>query len=151
MKRRQLAVVAVLVALVAGLFGAGTASAAPAKPAATTPSMYFSLVPANGKVNCFNYIGTLMPGSYVAVVSWSTTGPECFGVTSDRRIWHAWRGAGWQVMPGNGRADDSGDYYAEWADGSRSVSAVANGSNWCQAYTRAGGWDGVWYHADVCV
>ncbi|WIX85640.1 hypothetical protein [Amycolatopsis sp. DG1A-15b] len=130
------------------LVGGGRASAAPAQPAGTAATAYWASVPANGRVNCFNYWGTFKQGTDVLVVDWATSSTnECFGIAPDRTIWHAWTGSGgWKVMPGNGRADYIYDVGENVANGARVVMVSVAGSTslWCQYYYRDGGWTGSW-------
>jgi hypothetical protein len=127
----------------------GRAAAAPARPAGTDAIIINrEPVPASGKVNCYNYIGTFKQGTYVVVVDWqASTSDECFGIATDRTIWHAWPGSGgWKPMPGNGHADA---IHTIWdnAAGDRQVGVyvAASPTDWCQDYSRSGGWTGSWY------
>ena len=145
---RSLKVAVLLLALLGALFTTAQASAAPAGENGTTGSVInMAPVPADGKVNCFNYIGNFKTGTYVMVVDWLTSTQECFGIAPDRTIWHTWPGAGgWKRMPGNGRADLMYTGIVEWSDGARTVPVfVSSGSYWCQNYYPGIGWEGVWY------
>jgi hypothetical protein len=145
---RRLLQVAVVLALFGTLVTTAQASAAPAGENGTAGTIVnMAQVPANGKVNCFNYIGNFKTGTYVMVVDWDTSTQECFGIAPDRTIWHTWPGAGgWKVMPGNGRGDLMDTDIDEWPDGTRRVSVfISSGSYWCQYYRPGTGWDGYWY------
>ncbi|MFD8497838.1 hypothetical protein [Amycolatopsis sp. NPDC059657] len=103
----------------------------------------------NGRVSCAGYYGTFKAGSYAMVATWDNSGDayECFGIATDRTIWHAWPGSGgWKPMPGNGHADDA---YSIYQDSFRRIVMVAipNAPRplWCQDYTRSTGWTGKWY------
>jgi len=106
-------------------------------------------VPANGRVSCYGYYGTFKVGTEVMVVDWATSSDECFGIATDRTIWHTWPGSGgWTPMPGNGHADYIYDYIVEGSDGFRAISVYipsAPSYFWCQNYTPATGWTGDWY------
>lgn len=149
MKRRHARIVVMLLALVGGLFGSAQASAAPAQPVGTAGYVVnTATVPANGQVNCFGYVGIFKPGTHVVVINWDSTPlNECFGVTTDRTIWHTWQGAGaWTRMPGNGHADDVVSMAPENPDGGRLVVVYVAGSptHWCQEYVPGSGWTGIW-------
>jgi hypothetical protein len=74
-------------------------SSASAATVATTSSFSY---------NCFGYWGTFKSGSHVRWADWDGNGigDECFGISPDRRIYHAWWGHPWVEMPNGGRADD---------------------------------------------
>jgi hypothetical protein len=134
------------------LVDGGRASAAPARPASTNATILNrQLVTGNGKVNCYNYIGTFKLGTYVVVVDWqASTSDECFGIAPDRTIWHAWPGSGgWKPMPGSGHADYISTIWDN-AAGDRQVGVLvtSNSSLWCQDYSRSGGWAGSWYRCN---
>ena len=148
MHRKHLKIAVMLLALLGTLFSTAQASAAPAGENGTTGTVTrMAPVPADGRVNCYNYWGTFKTGTYVMVVDWVTTVDECFGIAPDRTIWHAWPGSGgWKRMPGNGRADHMYTDIVEWSDGVRTVPVfVGSGSYWCQNYYPGAGWEGVWY------
>ncbi|SES23411.1 hypothetical protein SAMN05216188_12760 [Lentzea xinjiangensis] len=129
-------------------FDGGRASAAPVSPVGITATIINrEPVPANGRVNCFNYWGTFKAGTYVIVVDWATSANhECFGIAPDRTIWHAWPGSGgWRVMPGNGRADFVDTVGEDSTTGRRQVSVwVVNSGYWCQDYWPTK-WTASWY------
>ncbi|MCC8245491.1 hypothetical protein [Saccharothrix luteola] len=111
-------------------------------------------VPANGRVSCYGYYGTFLVGSDVIVVDWVTSNNnECFGIATDRTIWHAWQGSGgWKRLPGNGHADDTWGieevFSSDPADTRRTIKVVIYGAArpyWCQTYTPATDWTGIWY------
>lgn len=139
-----------LIALFATLFGAVPASATPEQPMGTNGTVTrMTLVPANGRVSCYGYYGTFKPATYVMVVDWVTSSDECFGIATDRTIWHTWPGSGgWTPMPGGGHADLIHTGIVELPDGFRAVSIYAQSNNtyWCQNYEPTkGGWSGDWY------
>lgn len=149
MKRRFLKVTIMLMALVGALLVTGQASATTQEPASVNGTVTrMTPVPANGRVSCYGYYGTFKAGTYVMVVDWVTSSDECFGIATDRTIWHTWPGSGgWKRMPGNGHADFINSDIWEWTDGVRTVSVfvVSNGSYWCQNYYPVDGWEGFWY------
>jgi hypothetical protein len=107
-------------------------------------------VPADGRVSCYGYYGTFKVGSDVIVVDWATTSNnECFGIATDRTIWHAWQGSGgWKRMPGNGHADDTWGIAENSGTGERVIIVEIPGAPrpyWCQNYTPATNWTGIWY------
>ena len=129
------------------------ASTGAVRPASVQASYYFTAVPAGGRVSCYGYYGTFKAGSHVMVVDWATASDECFGIATDRTIWHAWPGAnGWHRLPGDGHADDVTGIMAEITDpmnlnyGARGVvvHASTNNTNWYQLYELPGGWTGDW-------
>ena len=148
MKRRS-RIAVLLLTLLATLFGSVQASATPTQPAGIEAVIVnVEIAPADGRVNCFGYVGVFKPGTSVMVVNWNTsTLDECFGVSADRTIWHTWPGAGgWTRMPGNGRADDVNTVVGEAANGTRLVSVLVYGSTpWCQYYIGGSGWTGSWF------
>ena len=151
MHRKHLKIAVVLLALLGTLFTTAQASATPTGENGTTGDIInMAPVPANGKVNCFNYIGNFKAGTYVMVVDWATSTQECFGIAPDRTIWHAWPGSGgWQRMPGNGRADHIYAQILEWSDGGRTIWVfVGTGSYYCQDYISGLGWEAVWYRCN---
>ena len=136
---------------------AQTRHAVQASPASTTGTTgtisRFTPVPAGGQVSCYGYYGTFKAGSHVMVVDWTTASDECFGIATDRTIWHTWPGAnGWHRLPGDGHADDVTGIMAEITDptnldyGWRGVvvHADTNNTNWYQMYELPGGWTGQW-------
>lgn len=149
MKRRRSRLAVTSLALLATLFGSVQASATPAQPVGIAADIVnVAIAPADGRVNCFGYVGIFKPGTSVMVVNWDTsTLDECFGVSADRTIWHTWPGAGgWVRMPGNGRADDINTVVVEWVNGTRLVSVHVYGSTlWCQYYIGGSGWTGSWF------
>ena len=149
MKRRRSRIAVMLLALLGSLFGSVQASATPTQPIGIAADIVnVAIAPADGRVNCFGYVGIFKPGSSVMVVNWDTsTLNECFGVTTDRTIWHTWPGAGgWTRMPGNGRGDDINTVVGEAPDGTRLVSVrVAGSTLWCQYYFSGSGWTGSWF------
>jgi hypothetical protein len=107
-------------------------------------------VPSTGKVSCFGYTGTFKTGTSVVVVNWLSTDDECFGIATDRTIWHAWRDSGgWHKMPGGGYADSIA--YSLFLENpsteQREVVVWARSSNtfWCQDFRLDGGWDAFWF------
>ncbi|WIX97863.1 hypothetical protein QRX60_27675 [Amycolatopsis mongoliensis] len=115
--------------------------------AATGTSFHFTAVPAGGRVSCYGYYGTFKEGSYVMVVDWIHTSDECFGISTDRTIWHAWpNSGGWKKMGGNGLADDIAYAVDEGANGSKGVVVWVSSSNkyWVQRYAPPLGWTGEW-------
>ena len=149
-------VVAAAFALAAALTAAtpAAAQARQASPASTTGSILrFTPVPVGGQVSCYGYYGTFKAGSHVMVVDWTTASDECFGIATDRTIWHTWPNAnGWHRLPGDGHADDVTGIMAEVTDpmnlnyGWRGVVVHANTNNtdWYQLYELPGGWTGTW-------
>ncbi|TDP97604.1 hypothetical protein [Labedaea rhizosphaerae] len=135
-----------------------TASAA---PHASTPSVavnapssvastyfYFTPVPASQRVACYGYYGTFKAGSSVMVVDWIHTSDECFGISTDRTIWHAWpNSGGWKKLGGGGSADDVAGVVNEQSDGTKGVVvwAASNNSYWAQEYHPVTGWTNSWY------
>ncbi|MFE2756692.1 hypothetical protein ACFXGA_32325 [Actinosynnema sp. NPDC059335] len=144
---RLLSGVAAVVVLLLGVGGVATARSGAAAAAKSAGDREVDALSWN--YTCFGYTGTFRDGSSVVYVDWITTGDECFGIAPDRTIWHAWPGSGgWQMMPGNGRADDTRDhFYENTSTGSRTAGVwVADGTGyWCQDYTPSGGWTGHWY------
>ncbi|MDX3190106.1 hypothetical protein PV458_16995 [Streptomyces sp. MN03-5084-2B] len=129
-------------------FDGGRAAAAPAQPAGTSPTVRIAPIPDDGRVNCFNYVGTFKQDTGVWVVGWQGGSTyECFGIAPDRTIWHAWPGSGgWKPMPGNGRADFVFDAWDNTAGDRRiTVYVTAISTPYCQNYSRSGGWTGHWY------
>jgi hypothetical protein len=161
MYRKHLKIAVMLLALLGTLFTTAQASAAPVNPAGTdgtygttaTPPSRMTPVPANGRVSCWGYYGTFKTGTHVMVVDWQTSSDECFGIATDRTIWHAWPNSnGWHRMPGGGHADFIYNLPYEQPDGFRMVPVFAssNGTYWCQNYYPATGypsfgWTGDWY------
>jgi hypothetical protein len=87
---------------------------------------------------CFGYTGTFKDGSEVMIVGWSTTQAECFGVAPDRTVWHVWPASGgWKLMPGNGRADDTGTIWIEnTATGARTFAVRVEACQGCDQAER---------------
>lgn len=107
----------------------------------------YTPVPADGRVSCFGYYGTFLGGSHVMVVDWTTASDECFGIATDRTIWHTWPASGgWKRMGGNGHADEVAGIVDEDPAGTRGVivHANSNDTDWYQLYALPGGWTGVW-------
>ncbi|GAB2968584.1 hypothetical protein GCM10027184_17060 [Saccharothrix stipae] len=132
-------------------FGVGATSAVPAQGMGTTntPPTVMTPVPANGRVSCYGYYGTFRAGTEVMVVHWATAKSECFGIATDRTIWHAWSGSGgWTPMPGNGHADYILRHGAIEDSEQRTVAVqipTAPRPYWCQNYvTSRRVWTG-WY------
>ena len=128
--------------------GTSVAADVVAQPASTQETAYKTLVPAGGRVSCYGYYGTFLVGSHVMVVDWRYTSDECFGIATDRTIWHTWVGAGgWKRMGGNFHADDIETTLSELTDGSKGV-VVWDGTvthhAWYQRYTPPLGWTGEW-------
>lgn len=130
--------------------GAGKTYAVPEQPMGTAGIITrMTPVPSTGRVSCFGYFGTFKIGTHVMVVDWATSSDECFGIATDRTIWHTWPGSGgWTPMPGNGHADDIYPLIVEnLSTGYRSVTVVIPGAAipfWCQDYTPSTDWTG-WY------
>jgi len=63
----------------------------------------------SGKVTCFGFVGTFIPGTHVQHANWNGVGApdECYGIAPGRTIWHAWPGHSWVQMPNAGRADNT--------------------------------------------
>ncbi|MEV8442650.1 hypothetical protein AB0425_35175 [Actinosynnema sp. NPDC051121] len=108
-------------------------------------------VPSTGKVSCYGYTGTFKAGTSVVVVNWLSTDDECFGIATDRTIWHAWPDSGgWHKMPGGGYADSIAySLFLEDPDPSRKQREVvvwtrSSDAFWCQDF-RLGGWDAFWF------
>lgn len=106
-------------------------------------------VPASGIVSCYGYYGTFKAGTEVMVVNWDTVADECFGIATDRTIWHAWpNSGGWKPMPGNGHADFIDDVALEDPDiPFRDIAVIIPGAAnpyWCQSFYE-GAWQG-WYN-----
>jgi hypothetical protein len=85
---------------------------------------------ANFQATCFGQTGTFKSGTHIVVAYWDYDNyyDECFGISPDRRIYHAWRASPrWLEMPHNGRADNmsSPGYY--WIGNSRYVFVVVDG------------------------
>ncbi|GAB2980821.1 hypothetical protein [Saccharothrix stipae] len=132
-------------ALLGTLIGAGQASAEP-----EYPSFYETAVPANGRVFCYGYGGTFKVGTYVVVVDWKSSSDECFGISTDRTIWHAWpNSGGWKKMGGGGYADTIAPLlFLEDRDTKERLAVVYTASSnkfWCQLYRLPGGWTNSWY------
>jgi hypothetical protein len=126
---------------------AASAAAAQAHPTAVQTVPTFTHVPANGRVKCYGYYGTFLVGSDVMVVNWVHTSDECFGIATDRTIWHTWpNSGGWKKMGGNGLADDVVGVQNETANGSKGVMVWVAASNryWIQNYAPPLGWTGEW-------
>ena len=107
-------------------------------------------VPSTGKVTCYGYTGTFRAGTNVVVVNWLSTSDECFGIATDRTIWHAWPDSGgWHKMPGGGYADSIAYsvFLEEPSTGQREVVVWTRSSDkfWCQDFRRPGGWDAFWF------
>ncbi|MDQ3785709.1 MAG: hypothetical protein M3422_00510, partial [Actinomycetota bacterium] len=142
MYRRHLKIAVMLLALLGTLFTTGQASAAPTQSDGTYGTTgtitRMTAVPSNGRVSCFGYYGTFKTGTYVMVVDWVTASDECFGIATDRTIWHVWpNSGGWKPMPGGGHADFIySEIYENVTTGARGVSVFAssNGTYWCQNY-----------------
>jgi hypothetical protein len=137
MSKRVIAVLGTVVAAVVALTAPATAGSV----------IKYTPVPANGRVSCYGYYGTFLAGSHVMVVDWLHTSDECFGIATDRTIWHAWvNSGGWHRMGGNGHADDVVAIRQERTDGTKGVmvKVASNGSLWQQDYYPSG-WTGVWY------
>lgn len=131
------------------LLTAGSAAAAPGSPdiLAVTP------VPASGQVSCYGYFGTFKAGTDVVVIGWDSSSNECFGIATDRTIWHTWpNSGGWRRMGGNGHADEiawpwfTEDPATGWRQAA--VYAASNDSIWCQDYYPTSDWTGIWYRCD---
>ena len=156
MYRRHLKIAVMLLALLGTLFTTGQAAAAPSGLDGTygttaKPPTRMTAVPANGRVSCWGYYGTFKTGTYVLVVDWQTSSDECFGIATDRTIWHVWpNSGGWKPMPGGGHADLTSDLVYEQSDGLRVVPvfATTNGTYWCQNYYPATGYDGFGWTGD---
>ena len=110
---------------------------------------YYTDVPPGGRVSCFGYYGTFLAGSRVVVVDWVHTSDECFGIATDRTIWHAWVGSGgWQRMPGTFYADDIAGIRDESADGTKGIRVREDTiyhHSYYQLYTPSAGWSGIWH------
>jgi hypothetical protein len=153
MYRKHLKIAVVLMALFGTLFTTGQASAAPTNNDGTYGTAgvitRMTAVPANGRVSCFGYYGTFKTGTYVMVVDWATASDECFGIATDRTIWHVWpNSGGWKPMPGGGHADlIYGEIVENVTTGARGIAvfATTNGTYWCQNYYRSTDWTGDWY------
>ncbi|MGB3441637.1 MAG: hypothetical protein WBA97_23065 [Actinophytocola sp.] len=131
-------------------FDTGQAPAGPEQPVETTGEITrMTPVPANGRVSCYGYYGTFKAGTEVMVVDWATSSDECFGIATDRTIWHTWPGSGgWTPMPGNGHADYIYPFIDEDPDGYRVVVVHIPSAPrywWCQNYYPSVGWTGDWY------
>lgn len=150
MKRQRLRAVVVLLAIVGTLFGAAPAIAEPMGTNATIVRV--TPVPANGRVSCFGYYGTFKANTDVVVVDWVTASDECWGIATDRTIWHVWpNSGGWKPLPGNGHADsvngfyEDADYASDFYKWRRVyVHATTNNTNWAQWYSPISGWTGDW-------
>jgi hypothetical protein len=135
------------------LLGAGLASAEPDQTEGTTAGIIrVTPVPANGRVSCYGYYGTFKAGTDVIVVDWATASDECFGIATDRTIWHAWpNSGGWKPLPGNGHADHV-YRFVEYVNPSSPVyryravfvHADSNNTDWYQWYYPNSGWTGGW-------
>jgi hypothetical protein len=112
-------------------------------------SVRMTPVPANGRVSCYGYYGTFKTGTDVMVVDWETSSDECFGISTDRTIWHAWpNSGGWKRMPGNGHADYIYPLVVETSTKARVVMVSIPSAprwRWCQNYTPSTNWTGDWY------
>jgi hypothetical protein len=106
-------------------------------------------VPAGGRVSCYGYYGTFKAGTDVMVVDWETSSDECFGIATDRTIWHVWpKSGGWKPMPGNGHADYVYPEVVERSDKARAVMVSIPSAprwRWCQDYFVSTDWTGSWY------
>ncbi len=102
--------------------------------------------------SCFGYKGSFKTGTKIQHADWNLDGvtDECFGIAPNRTIWHAWPGASWRQMPGNGLADDTiTTYVPDNEIGFRMVVVyVANPkSHWFSEFfppSEGTGWSG-WY------
>lgn len=130
--------------------GTGKSAAALEQPAGTNGSVVrMTPVPASGRVSCYGYYGTFKAGTEVMVVNWDTVADECFGIATDRTIWHVWpNSGGWRPMPGGGHADYIVNYAYEEPNGYRDIMVWIPGAAipfWCQDYLHTTGWRG-WYN-----
>ena len=150
MKRPRGRALTILVTVVGMLLG-GLLTAGEASATREVPSFYKTAVPASGKVSCYGYYGTFKAGTYVVVFDWVTSSDECFGIATDRTIWHAWpNSGGWHRMGGNGHADE---IYPEWSledtvTKQRQVAVFVYSSYtaYCQDYALPNGWTGSWFN-----
>jgi len=128
---------------------AASTTGAAVRPMSTETTHYYTDVPPGGRVSCFGYYGTFLANSRVVVVNWVYTSDECFGIATDRTIWHAWVGSGgWQRMPGNFHADDIAGIRDESADGTKGVRVREDTiyhHSYYQLYTPSTGWSGIWH------
>ena len=94
---------------------------------------------------CYGYGGLfLYNGADILNPSWN--GGECFGIAPDRTIWHAWPGSGgWQLMPGDGRGDNTFSWQVPAAGKRRVVIYVAHPSSHFYQDFNGQTWTGVWY------
>jgi hypothetical protein len=88
---------------------------------------------ANFPGSCFGYSGTFRSGSHILHLDLQDPGgawwTECFGIGTDRRIFHAWpNSGGWRVMPNNGLADDV-DYGFYDSRGHRTIKVLVRNSS----------------------
>ena len=131
---------------------ASTAGAAAWPMSAETTAHYYTDVPPDGRVSCYGYYGTFLANSRVMVVDWAHTSDECFGIATDRTIWHAWVGSGgWKRLPGTFHADDMAGVRDESADGTKGVIVREDTiyhHTYYQLYTPSAGWSGVWHELD---
>jgi hypothetical protein len=127
----------------------GQASAAPAQTMGPAWGIIRQTpVPANGRVSCFGYYGTFKVGTDVIVVDWDHTSDECFGIATDRTVWHTWpNSGGWTPMAGGAHADGIYSVGPEDSYGNKSVSVFVNSNSsvWAQDYDYIDGWKGSWY------
>ncbi len=112
-----------------------------------------SASPASAKPEtCFGYTGDFMlpttPYVTFKLVPWDPGADNCFGITSDRRIWVTAAGHPWSVIPGGGRADGFSNFF-EAVGPSRygkivQVYVKASGNYYCQTWWSDTNWEGHW-------
>ena len=120
---------------------------------ATIGATLFMAAPAHAATftyTCFKYTGTFRSGSHIKWGDWNSDGrgDECFGIGTDRRIFHAWANSGgWKVMPNSGLADDV-LYALPRSSSERSVAVHTNSSgNYYSVSDSGSAWKG-WYRCD---
>lgn len=91
------------------------AAAAETRAAADTVVWYqprYNSIPAEAAYTgeCFGREGRFKGGAFILKVDWNRDKrwDECFGISPDRQIFHAWPSSvGWDPMPHGGRADNT--------------------------------------------
>jgi hypothetical protein len=101
---------------------------------------------------CFGYTGNFTPPTtgyptFQYVSFWP--GPNCFGITADRRIWITAAGHPWSVIPGGGLADGLPGYRYDPLSGGGygktvQVYVKASGNFYCQTWWSDTNWVGHW-------
>ncbi len=98
--------------------------------------------PAYYQATCFGAWGNFIGPSGVLPVDWNADGltDECFGIGTNRGIYHEWRTSnGWKEMPNGGRADDMVGYVS-YANGGKTVIVNVLKSGFYCSSVGASGW-----------